>query len=60
MVSRCRACAAAGLPLRLVLLLTRLAKRPTANGTTPHGGVRFTLLPCTCLHAIKQMRKLCK
>lgn len=38
MVSRCRACAAAGLPLRLVLLLTRLAKRPTANGTTPHGG----------------------
>lgn len=40
LVLRCRACAAAGLPLRLVLLLTRLAQLPAANGTSPRAMVR--------------------
>jgi hypothetical protein len=40
LVLRCRACAAAGLPLRLVLLLTRLAQPPAANGASPRGMVR--------------------
>ncbi len=35
LVPRCRACAAARLPLRLVLLLTRLARQPVPNGATP-------------------------
>lgn len=42
LVMRCRACAAAGLPLRLVLLLVHLARQPKANGATPHAGVRST------------------
>lgn len=35
LVPRCRACAAARLPLRLVLLLTRLARQPVPSGATP-------------------------